>query len=193
MIAHREEKLNNAICFFASEHKKNSGTHLTQTYLYKYLAFLDFLSVKEFGVPSFDLCYRAMERGPVPIEIYNKRDNLKTPLFEFVAQEKNIYIIRSKSRPNLDYFSAFELDLMSGLIKKYAKKGSRTDEISDDSHETLDAWKQTYKTKKNGIIDYRLTFKHDKKLKTPRERSRAEENLNIYLALKSSAKCSRVR
>ena len=193
MIAHREEKLNNAICFFALEHKKKSGKDLTQTYLYKYLAFLDFLSVKEYGVPAVDLCYRAMARGPVPIELYNNRDHLETPLYEFIAQEKNIYIVRSKDKPNMDYFSDFELDLMSRLVEQYAKESSRTDEISAASHELLEAWKQTYKKNKNGIVDYRLTFESDRKRKDSGKRSRAEENLITYLTMKSSARCSRVR
>ena len=47
MIPYQKEKIENAICFFASEHQKKTKHPLYQTFLYKYLAFLDFESLRE--------------------------------------------------------------------------------------------------------------------------------------------------
>jgi len=193
MIAYRKEKIDNSICFFALEHKKKSGKILTQTYLYKYLAFLDFLSVEKTGLPAFNLKYRAMERGPVPISIYNRRHNLKTEFFEFRDEGENIFTIYPKKAPNLDYFSKFEIDIMNKLISRYATSYSKTDEISDDSHKILKAWNKAYKKKKNSIIDYALTFDEGLTKKSEEDLTQAEECFLTFQALKNALKCKSVR
>ncbi len=193
MIAYRKEKIENAICFFATEHKKKAGKPLAQTYLYKYLAFLDFLSVEKKGTPAFDLEYKAMEMGPVPYRIYNKRRNLNTELFEFVDQGQNIFIVKSKSQPNLDYFSKFEIGLMKRLITKYATEYGKTDEISDDSHKRIKAWKIAYDNKKNSIIDYFLVFDEDIKKKAENRLTQAEECFLTYATFKNVSGCKSAR
>jgi hypothetical protein len=186
MIAYQQEKLDNAICFFAIEHKQLSGKPLTQTYLYKYLAFLDFSMVKETGVPTLGLDYRAMKRGPVPVPLYNERHKKKTGLYEFKKQEENIFIIEPKGPPNLDYFSEMEKEKMAELVCRYARRYSRTDEICEDSHKQISAWARTLK---NQIIDYRLMFKDDILSKKAEDLTPAEENYITYLAFKSTSKC----
>src|SRR4030043_97032 len=109
MIAYREEKIKNAICYFATEHAKRTKKPLHQTFLYKYLAFLDFESLSDTGHPVLGLKYKAMERGPVPTEIYSKRKGLMTECFEFKELEDNKFIIMAKGHPNLEYFSSYEI------------------------------------------------------------------------------------
>ncbi|QID33061.1 type II toxin-antitoxin system antitoxin SocA domain-containing protein [Pampinifervens florentissimum] len=65
----RREKLENAIAYFAKRHYEKTGRPLTKIYLYKYLAFMDFLSVRETGRPAIGLRYLAMKYGPVPVGI----------------------------------------------------------------------------------------------------------------------------
>jgi uncharacterized phage-associated protein len=189
MIPYQKEKIGNAICFFALEHRQKSGQPLTQTYLYKYLAFVDFLSVEKIGVPAFGLEYRAMPRGPVPPSIYNKRHYLKTELFEFKKEAETIYFVIPKKHPNLDYFSAFELALMRRLISIHATKYSSTNEISDHSHKRITAWKRTFEKQENDFIDYSLQFDGDIMNKKEDELTPAEENYLTYLAMKGTAKC----
>lgn len=193
MIAYRKEKIDNAICFFALEHKKKSGKDLAQTFLYKYLAFLDFLSVEKTGVPAFDLEYKAMEKGPVPYKIYNKRRNLKTNLYEFIDRGENIYIVKSKAKPSVDYFSGFEINIMNQLISKYATKYSKTGEISDDSHRRIKAWQKAYEGKINSIIDYALTFEGDITKKSEEDLTQAEECFLTFQAMKNAARCKPAR
>lgn len=139
MIPYQKEKIENAICF-------------------KYLAFLDFTSLKETGEPALGLRYRAMERGPVPIDIYDKRESYSSPLFKFVKGERGSIMIFPGKEPDLDYFSPYEIGLMNRLIEIYARSYIPTRLVSDASHEEIAAWKRTWKTKPNGLIDYALEF-----------------------------------
>lgn len=188
MIAYQKEKIDNAICFFAREHKKKSGKDLPQTYLYKYLAFLDFYSIEKTGIPALGLKYKAMERGPVPIELYNKRRNLKTDLYEFKKQDEKIYIIHPKGRLNLNFFSDFEIEKMKELISKHAWKYGSTNEISDASHKKILAWKRTWENKENAIIDYKLTFEGDIKNKPPEKLTYVEERYLTYMGLEKMSR-----
>jgi len=191
MIAYRKEKIDNAICFFATEHQKKSGKPLTQTYLYKYLAFLDFLSVEKMGIPALDLEYRAMPWGPVPHKLYNERKSLKTDLYEFIDMGNEIFVIRPKAHADLIYFSEFERDIMNQLISRYATHYGRANEISEDSHKKIRAYDKTYKIRKNGIINYILTFNSNPYLKPRENRTQAEDAYVIYDSLKQARKCTR--
>lgn len=161
MIPYQKEKIENAICFFAKEHQKKARKPLYQTFLYKYLAFLDFTSLKQTGEPALGLRYRAMERGPVPIDIYDKRESYSSPLVKFVKDERGSIMIFPRKEPDLDYFSPYEIELMSTLIEIYAKSYISTRLVSDASHEEIAAWKTTWKTNPNGIIDYLSEFRSD--------------------------------
>jgi len=89
MIPYQKEKIENAICFFAHEHMKKTRQSLYQTFLYKYLAFLDFEILKETGRPCLGLSYMAMEHGPVPMEIYGKLHEWKSSCFTFTEEQDN--------------------------------------------------------------------------------------------------------
>jgi uncharacterized phage-associated protein len=187
LIAYQKEKVENAICFFASKHRESTGKPLTQTFLYKYLAFLDFKSLEETGHPALGLKYLAMGKGPVPIEIYSKRKTLKTECFEFREVEENKFIIIPKGRPNLEFFSPYEIKKMSQLIEIYADTFVKTSDISEASHQDIKAWRKAYKKKENSIIDYEMQFDEDIKLKDPKELKPAEENFLIYKSIEEAS------
>lgn len=161
MIPYQKEKTENAICFFAKEHQKKARKPLYQTFLYKYLAFLDFTSLKETGEPALGLRYRAMERGPVPIDIYDKRETYSSPLAKFVKDERGGIMVIARKEPDLDYFSPYEIELMSRLIEIYARSYIPTKLVSDASHQEIAAWKNTWQTKPNSLIDYASEFGSD--------------------------------
>lgn len=158
MIPYREQKIENAICFFAAEHRKTARKPLYQTYLYKYLAFLDFESVKETGHPVLGLTYMAMEKGPVPVEIYGKREAYLTELFAFSQDKDGNFFVSCRKKPDLSWFSPREIKLMRRLVEIYASSYVDSRLMSDSSHEEIAAWKKAYKQKPNSIIDYALTF-----------------------------------
>jgi len=185
MIPYQKEKIENAILFFTKEHYKKTKKYLSQTFLYKYLAFLDFTSLKEIGQPALNLTYLAFDRGPVPEEIYNIRKNYQTSLFKFVdIGDNRIQIIpKQKAKPDLDFFSPYEIKLMEKLIEIYASSYVDTNMISDCSHKEILAWKRTYEKNKNGLIDYSHTFKEDVYNKEESLLTVQEENFKTYDAV----------
>ena len=187
MIAYQKEKIENAICFFASEHRKRTKKPLYQIFLYKYLAFLDFKSIEEMGRPVLDLKYKAMDKGPVPIEIYNARKFLKTECYEFRNVEENKYVIIPKGNPNLDYFSSYEIKKMHEIVEMYADIFVKASDISEASHQDIKAWRRTWKKKPNSIIEYESQFDNDIKQKDPKELSPAEESFLIYKSIKEAS------
>ena len=144
MIPYREEKRENAMCYFATEHCNKTGRYLSQTILFKYLAYLDFLSLKDIGKPALEFEYKAMVNGPVPHELYNERRNYKSRLVEFISRGNGKYIIKAKENANLDYFSKYEIEKMDELVKKYADPNKaekeNTDKICDDIHKDVRAY-----------------------------------------------------
>lgn len=188
MIPYQTDKVNNAICFFAKEHKKRTRKFLDQTSLYKYLAFLDYETFEERGKPALGLIYRAMPRGPVPDEIYNARHSLKTNCFEFVMRKdeyssiEKFYII-ALGEPDMDYFSEYEKDKMKRIVEIFADSSVRASHRSDASHERIKAWKKTWDKNKNSLIDYSLTFDENPKTKNPENLSFAEDCFLTFEAL----------
>lgn len=185
MIAYKREKIENAICFFASEYLKRTNRNIPQTILYKMLAFLDFNVLKNTGKPSLELEYRAMERGPVPIEIYdNRKIPYETECFKFVQTGPQNFDIESKKEPDLDYFSNYELKVMEEIIVKYGHRKISQKELSklicDDSHNEIKAWEIAWNRKENSKIEYDDVF--DKKIfsKSDSELSTAENTYLIY-------------
>lgn len=185
MIPYQKEKIENAICFFALEHYTETGCYLYQTFLYKYLAFLDFNTLEKIGRPSLGLTYRALEQGPVPCEIYDKRKHYTTELFEFelVDREKNAYVIIPKKEPNLDYFSDCEIEIMDTLIEEYAHAYVSSDESIEASHQRILAWKRTWQHKKNDFIKYIDNFPEDILNKPEAELSLPEQHFVHFLTL----------
>jgi hypothetical protein len=187
MIPYQKEKFENAICFFASEHYKTTRKALTQTYLYKYLALLDFRSIETTGKPVLGLEYMAMERGPVPIKLYKERDTIKSDCFEFKKSEGSIYLVVAKGTPDLDYFSESEMKEMRRLIEIYADRFVKASHMSEASHQEIKAWKKAYKKKPNSMIDYDLAFDDDLYTKPGEALSFAEECYLTYKALQKAS------
>jgi uncharacterized phage-associated protein len=183
MIPYRDEKIIHAIAWFAREHKKKTHKPLSQTGLYKYLAFLDFDSLKETGEPVLNLEYRAMKNGPVPIEIYDQRYDYTTDYFTFQTSEdgKGICILPKSAPPDMKYFSRYEMDLMNRLIEIFADSSIYASHMSTATHESIRAWRITWKTNPNSIIDKSLTFDFSD---PNHELTQAEEHFLIAEGLK---------
>ena len=157
MKAYQKERIENAICFFAREHYKKTKRFPSQTVIYKYLALFEFEILEETGESPLDLEYVAMARGPAPIEIYSRRDTLKSELFSF-EKRGTTYLVIAKKTPNLDYFSDYEIEKMENLIFIYAQRWVGSGIMSDASHEKIKAWKKAWNRRHNSKIDKADTF-----------------------------------
>ena len=166
MFAYRKERIDNTLLFFAQKHHQKTKNYLSQTFLYKYLAFFEFRYLKAAGDMPLELTYKAMDRGPVPMEIYDNRD--KPGYFSKVVfepfQTKNGgtgYLIKPKGKFDPDYFAEAELEEMNKLIEIFAQQWIGAAEMSDASHQALRAWKKTYSRCRNAKIDPIEEFDRD--------------------------------
>jgi hypothetical protein len=193
MIAYKTEKINNAICFFVKEVYKIRKQYLPQTLLYKFLSYLDFSSIEKLGKPALELEYRAYKKGPVPVGIYNNREGYQTDCFKFEKRGTNRFIVISTKEADLDYFSEFEIETMNDLLDKYIKNNLSIkkiiDNICEDSHNEIRAWKVAYNRKKNSWIDYSDTFGEIDK-KESNKLSIQEERFLVYRSLKNKTLCN---
>ena len=153
MVAYRNQRINHALLFFAREHYRKTKKYISQTALYKYLAFFEFRYLKAYGEMPLELEYKAMEHGPVPVEIYANREN--PDYFSLVSFEPagNGFIIKPAGKFNPDYFAETELEEMRGLVTIFAQKWVTASVMSDSSHKDIRAWSAAYRERPNQIID----------------------------------------
>jgi hypothetical protein len=114
-----------------------------------------------------------MDHGPVPMEIYENRENttyFKKVVFEpkLTNSGNTVYFVKPNGKFDPDYFSLAELEEMSNLIEMFAQKWLRTSEISDASHHEIKSWKKTYSREPNSNIDPIEEFDRDI-MSTPEE------------------------
>lgn len=173
MKVYQKERLENAICFFAYGHYKETKKYPSQTYIYKYLAFFEFQILEETGEAPLDLTYRAMKRGPVPLELYENRRGLKADCFCFEEKDENTILVRALKKPEMDYFSEYEIKKMNDLIYTFASSYMTAHIMSDSSHEKIKAWAKAWNRQQNSLIDKADTFDNIYKKKedemTPQE------------------------
>jgi uncharacterized phage-associated protein len=179
-----KNKVENAICYIAKEYKKKARKYISQTVLYKILAFIDFDSVKETGKPAFGLEYSAMENGPVPREIYDKRQDYDTELFRFCPKDggKFVVIAKEKAKPDLDYFSGYEVELINKLLFIFGDSKVNAGHASKASHERITVWEKAWNRKPNSKIDFAEMFDN---LEEKKDLTYPEEVYITYSALKA--------
>jgi len=113
-----------------------------------------------------ELTYKAMERGPVPMEIYGNRDKpnyFAKVVFEPLKTKSDSigYIVKPNGKFESDYFAEAELKEMNNLIEIFAQQWVTATEISEASHQAIKAWKKTYTRQPNAEIDPIEEFDRD--------------------------------
>jgi uncharacterized phage-associated protein len=186
MRAYQKERFLNAVCFFAKEHSRRTGRPAFQTYIYKYLALFDFKILEEEGQPALDIAYKAMEMGPVPIDLYSKKE--ATSHYEFMkvngTAEKDLYVIDPIRDPDLDYFSEAEIAVMNGILDEFAKPKTTTQTLIKATHERIAAWRKVWKhhgSRQSVPMSYEDNF-------NPRRHSESSERFKTYKALTNVAR-----
>jgi hypothetical protein len=160
MKPYQNERIENAIAFFASQHCKRTGKDPYSMHIYKYLAFFEFRQLEKTGDMPLGLHYIAMERGPVPDEIYTNIKTIRSSLYKIISEGENHYRFSSLKAPDLDYFSDEEIDEMNNLIDFFAQKWVTTNVMSDATHQAILAWRKTWKERPNSLIDPLTAFEN---------------------------------
>ena len=141
------ERMENVIARFIHTRK---GALVSQTSIYKMLAYVDNYFVVNDGNPLFLIEYKAMERGPVPIDIYDKlkSDEINTKYFGTYREGTRV-CFKNKNQSfkfNDKLFSPFEQDLLKDLFE-WLPIHMSTKDISDASHEDIASWRKAWSEK----------------------------------------------
>ncbi len=181
MRAYHKQIVDNAVSYIAKKYQDKYGEPINQMKMYKILALFDFASVKEFGRPCTELTYLALQKGPVPNELYNGDESIYNSFsarkFDVNGNTYKYYV--STVEPDLDYFSKKEIALLDKIINYFLEKNLTTDDASNLTHEKIVAWKKTWNRKPNSIMNYADEF--DKLyIKKEEELTPQEEHFIIY-------------
>ncbi len=178
MIPYREQKIDNAVTYFAYKFHARKGYYPRQTWVYKFLALLDFRTLKKTGIPCLGLEYDAMKYGPVPSKLYDKRLRLETDKFRFVNTKDKGCRVEAKKDPELDFFSDNELDVMDEILITYTQEDSDLDTLIKDAHKEIVAWNKAWnlavkegrgKKRMEFVDEFRNLSKKKEKDLTPEE------------------------
>jgi hypothetical protein len=158
------EKLINAIIFFVK-----STDYCYSLKLFKLLFFLDFEIFRQTGKSTTGLTYFALQRGPVPLKLYNELSDpgadLKSAVLIRMREEIDFRQVSFHAKHAYDdgCFTKRELKVMEELT--FLFKDARSDSMTDVSHgrdgkwrAAAGAWRQVYEVEKrpNGEISYLL-------------------------------------
>ena len=137
-----------------------------------------------------ELTYIAMQRGPVPMEIYgnrNKQGYFSKVIFDPVqTKDGNLgYIVKPDGKFNSDYFAEAELEEMNNLIEMFAQGWVNANDMSEMSHQAINAWKKTYSREPNAVIDPIEEFDRDIMTVPEDELTTAEERFLLQHCLRA--------
>ncbi len=182
MKLYRQERIENAILYFAEEHLKKTKTYLTPLALFKYLSFFEMLILKNRGYLPFELKYQAKETGPFPIDFY---DLASCSFFSKVRLEKRvsfegeenreIFSIKPQGYFEEDYFSEVELKELKFLINVFASQWVDSKIKKDLSQYLLLSWRKAYYYQPDSFLNPEDEFGKTLSDLSPEELSFAEE------------------
>ena len=150
-IPDREERIKNAICFFAAEHQRLTGSPLTHTSLYKYLAFLDYASIEKTGHPALGLIYPTKGRHPPPVVTHAKLRSLREDRFIFLPRGQDRYLVAATAEPDLSFFSPLEVSEMKSLVETYAHRFAKARDAGETALKATGFWKRRWIRKSESV------------------------------------------
>ena len=184
MHAYQKERIENVICYFASEHEKRAEIPAYQTYIYKYLSIFDFTVLEKTGKPALDIQHIALPKGPVPRRLYDNPSNSTNSYYDIKEYESGNKAFKPKKEPDLNYFSKTEIEVMNQLLNEFAYPGVTTDIINEASHD-IKAYRKAWAKRgdrKRVTISYDDQFDQINK-KKEEDLSPEEETYLVHRAL----------
>ena len=141
------EKLGNSLIFLCDNLEKATKTHLL-----KLVFIIEELSVKELGIPFFDLRFDLWKLGPVSKDLYvelSEELNLLSPYIVTELTKDGTTIIRSKKSFSDDEFSDNEMKLLESIVERF--KYCTANELVNFTHKKDSPWYNT--ALKNGVLE----------------------------------------
>lgn len=179
--AYHKQIVDNAVAYIAKKYQDACGEPINQMKMYKILALFDFRCVKDFGSPCTELTYLALQKGPVPNELYNGDESIyehfTSKKFDVNGNTYKYYVCTAE--PDTDYFSRRELNLLDSIIKYFIDNKLSSDDAAELTHKEIAAWRKAWEKKPNSIIKYSDEFDgiYDKK---EDELTRQEDRFLVY-------------
>jgi uncharacterized phage-associated protein len=166
LVTHDREKLINALVFFLGATK-----HAHTLKLFKLLNFSDFEHFRQTGRSIFNLEYRALPQGPVPVALLKEISkgggaDLKKAiaLFEVkdeITDELLRRVLKAKIPFDPKFFSKRELKIMDRIAEFF--RDFKAQDMSEFSHMKGLPWRTVYNDGKgrNNLIPLELALKSD--------------------------------
>lgn len=142
------DKLGNAVVFLAERIKP-----LSKTKLLKLIYLIEEYSVRNYGLPFFNIDFTLWKLGPVARDIYvDLSSDEPTLLNDFIKrtiQPEGIYITPAVAFSD-DEFSDNEIELLSHIVATF--KNYTATELIDLTHRKHSLWYTT--AKENNVLEY---------------------------------------
>jgi len=140
------DKIGNSMIFLSKE-----IPNISKTKMLKLLYLLDEFSIKNSGIPFFNLQYKAWKLGPVAEEIFVELSDKLLRLGKYIdIQNTEIgSFIVPKSDFCDDEFSDNDIDLLEYIAQKFRDVPAK--QLIDYTHRPNSPWRNT--AEKNGVYD----------------------------------------
>ena len=185
LIINQQLKIANAIAFFATKFKQNYGFWPAQMWIYKLLALLDYRILMATGRPCLGLEYYAMDNGPVPMSLYDNRQNsTASDIYLFESLGGRRYNISALKEPDLDCFSDRAVEEMENLSQEFIFSGKGLNYLINATHQ-LKAWQAARNDAQKCcrgrmLMEYADAFEINPAKKAPEDLSWQEEAFLAY-------------
>ncbi len=140
------DKIGNAIIYLS-----DNIPNFSKTKVLKLLYIIEEYSIREYGLPFFDIDFKVWKLGPVARDLFIELSSQPVIFNEYikvVGTADGSYIQKKKDF-NDDEFSDLEIDLMDTVIK--ALKDRNAQELVDITHRKHLPWYIT--AKQNGLLE----------------------------------------
>lgn len=167
------DKVGNTIIYLSEK-----IANLSKTKALKLIYILDELSIKQSGIPFFNLKYKVWKFGPVSEEIFIDLSSETTLLKNYIERtsEDGITVVKPIAKFNDDEFSDNDIELLDFVIEKFGDKSAKdlvyyTHRKNAPWHNTatvnsvLDLLENEEINNTELVIDMSILINHDKRKK----------------------------
>lgn len=146
MTYEQMDKIGNSMIFLSKE-----IPNISKTKMLKLLYLLDEFSIKNSGIPFFNLQYKAWKLGPVAEEIFIELSDKPLRLGKYIniQNTEKGSIILPKSDFCDDEFSDNDIELLEYIAKKFKDVSAK--QLIDYTHRPNSPWRNT--VEENGVYD----------------------------------------
>ena len=191
MRAYHNQIVENAVSYIAKRYYEAFNEPINQMRMYKILSLFDYACVVQIGRPCTEFTYLALQKGPVPNELYNGDESIYSSFVtkRFDVNGKTFKYYFSVIEPDMDYFSDTEKKILDSIISEFIEKNLTTDQASDLTHKKIKAWKKAWERKPNSKMSYSDEFddifSKDRDNLTPQE--------EYFLIYNETSQCTNTR